>query len=135
MTNPENNVSPHYSLYTGLALGESFGVFLALLALQMLTITVVKALNMKNIKKERLFDVITHVIENINFPFPHKDWDMENQTTVEEYKQKLQEVNIEMALSFGFNIFFNVLMFIPFWWTGKNTYLISNILFCNIFCL
>ena len=64
-------------------------------------------------------DVLLHVIENINFPFPHKDWDMENQSTVDEYKQKLEEVNIEMALSFGFNIFFNVLMFIPFWWTGK----------------
>ena len=126
-TNPENNVAPHYSLYTGLALGESFGVFLALLALQMITITVVKVLNIKNIKKERLFDVFTHIIENLNFPFPYKDWDVENQSTVDEYKQKLKEVNIEMGWSFGFNIFFNVLMFMPYWWTGKD--FISNIFF------
>ena len=125
--NSTNPVPPHYSLYTGLALGESFGVFLALLAIQMLTITIVKVLNMKNIKKERMVDVITHIIENVNFPFPYKDWDVENQSTVNEYKQKLKEVNIEMGWSFGFNIFFNVLMFMPYWWTGKD--LLSNICF------
>ena len=118
-TNPESNGGPNYSLYTGLALGESFGVFLTITILQILTITIVKVLNIKNIKKERTFDVFTHILENLNFPFPYKDWDVENQSTVDEYKQKLQEVNIEMGLSFGFNIFFNVLMFVPFWWTGK----------------
>ena len=55
-TNPEKNEdngAPDYSLYTGLALGESLGVFLALLALQMFKIAIVKALNIKNIKKEK----------------------------------------------------------------------------------
>ena len=117
-TNPESNGGPNYSLYTGLALGESFGVFLTLTTLQILTITIVKVLNIKNIKKERTFDVFTHILENLNFPFPYKDWDVENQSTVDEYKQKLKEVNIEMGLSFGFNIFFNTLMLVPFWWTG-----------------
>ena len=131
-TNPEENEdngAPHYSLYTGLALGESLGVFLALLSLQMFTITIVKVLNMKNIRKERVFDVFTHVIENINFPFPYMDWDVEKQSTVDGYKQKLKEVNIEIGLTFGFNILFNVLMFIPFWWTGID--FLSN-LNCNI---
>ena len=125
--NSTNPVPPNYSLYTGLALGESFGVFLALLALQMLTITIVKVLNAKNIKKERVFDVFTQIIENLNFPFPHIDWDVEKQSTVDDYKQKLKEVNNEMAWSFGFNIFFNVLMFMPYWWTGKD--LLFNIFF------
>ena len=129
--NSTNPVPPHYSQYTGLALGESFGVFLALLALQMLTITIVKVLNAKNIKKERVFDVFTQIIENLNFPFPHIDWDVEKQSTVDDYKQKLEEVNNEMAWSFGFNIFFNVLMFIPFWWTGIN--LLFNIFFLILF--
>ena len=117
-SNPEDNGPPHYSQYTGLALGESFGVFLALLALHMFTIAVVKVLNMKNFKKERLFDVFIKIIENLNFPYPHIDWDVEKQSTVDEYKQKLEEVNTEMRWSFGFNIFFHVLMFMPFWWTG-----------------
>ena len=83
------------------------------------------------IKKERVFDVYTHIIENLNFPFPYKDWDVEKLSTVDDYKQKLKEVNIEMACSFGFNILLNVLMFIPFWWTGLK--FLSNILsICNI---
>ena len=71
-THPENNV--HYSLYTGLALGESFVVFLAITALHLLVISITKTLTVPNIKKERVFDVFTHIIENLNFPFPYKDW-------------------------------------------------------------
>jgi len=86
----------------------------------MFTIAIVKVLNMKNFKKERVFDVFTEIIENLNFPYPHTDWDVEKQSTVDEYKQKLKEVNIEMRWSFGINIFFNVLMFMPLWWTVYN---------------
>ena len=86
----------------------------------MLTITIVKVLNVKDIKKERVRVVFIHIIENLNFPFPYKDWDVDNQPTVDDYKQKLHEVNKEMAWSFGFNIIFNILMFTPFWWTGIN---------------
>ena len=75
---------------------------------------------MKNIKKERVFDVFTHIIENLAFPFPYKDWDVENQSTPDKYKQKLKEVKYEMVWTFGFSTFFNVLMFMPFWWTGVN---------------
>ena len=131
-TNPEKHIAPLYSLYTGLALGESFVVFLALTALQMVTIIIVKVLKVKHIKKERVIDVITHILENLNFPFPYKDWDVEHQSSVDDYKQKLKEVNKEMAWSFSINIFFNTLMFIPFWWTG--IILLSDILNCN-FCV
>ena len=120
-THPENNV--HYSLYTGLALGESFVVFLAITALHLLIILITKILTVPNIKKERVFDVFTHIIENLNFPFPYKDWDVDYQSTVGDYKKKLKEVNTEMAWSFGFNVIFNALMFMPFWWTGhKNNF-------------
>ena len=117
-SNPENHVAPHYSLYTGLALGESFLVFLALTVFQMLTIAIVKLLTVKNIKKERFLDVFIHIIENLNFPFPYKDWDVETQPTVEDYKKKLIEVNKEMSFCYVLNVIFNVLMLTPFWWTG-----------------
>ena len=84
----------------------------------MISITIVKVLTVKNIKKERVFDVFIHILESLNFPFPYKDWDVDNQSTVDEYKQKLNEVNKEMAWSYGLNMICNVMMFIPFWFTG-----------------
>ena len=115
-TSPENTVQ--YSLYTGLALGESFVVFLVITALHLLIISITKILTVPNIRKERKFDVFTHIIENLNFPFPYKDWDVDYQSNVDDYKKKLKEVNTEMAWSSGFNMLFNALMFTPFWWTG-----------------
>ena len=85
----------------------------------MIILTIVKWLTVKKIKKESFLDVFIHIIENLNFPFPYKDWDVDNQSTVEEYKKKLREVNIEMAWSLTVNTIFNSLMFTPFWWTGK----------------
>ena len=129
-TNPENNEAPHFRYYTGIDLGESFCVFLALSALQMFSLAIVKVLTVKNIKKERVFDVFIHILENLNFPFPYKDWDVDNQSTVDDYKKKLTEVNKEMAWSYCFNIPFNILMFTPFWWTGRIN-LIVNFVLCN----
>ena len=93
----------------------------------------VKLLTVKKIKKERFFDVFIHIIENLNFPFPYKDWDVDNQSTVEEYKKKLREVNIEMAWSFSVNIMFNALMFTPLWWTGIKIYFFVIYNYCSSF--
>ena len=106
---------PHYSLYTGLALGQVFVTFLILLAFQLIAITLVKKNKIKNVN---WFNIFVHNLESLNFPFPYKDWDVDTDLTVAEYKQKLKKVNIEMFWSFVVNIVFNVLMFVPFWWTG-----------------
>ena len=92
--------------------------FLVLMAFHWMAIALVKMMTVQNIKKENWFNIFVHNLENLNFPFPYKDWDWDTDSTVAEYKQKLREVNIQMAWSFAINIFFNVLMFIPFWWTG-----------------
>ena len=88
------------------------------MALHWMVITFVKIKTVKNIKKKHWFNILVHNLENLNFPFPYKDWDWDTDSTVAEYKQRLREVNIEMALSFAVNIVINVLMFLPFWWTG-----------------
>ena len=111
---------PPYSLYTGLPLGHTFIAFLILMVLHFIAITVVKIITAKKTKKESWFHFIVHVIENINIPFPYMDWDTENLTVV-EFKQRLREVNTEMALTYIVNLTINILMFCPFWWTGKES--------------
>ena len=88
------------------------------MALHWMAITLVKIKTVQNIKKENWFNIFVHNLENLNFPFPYKDWDWDTDSTVAEYKKKLREVNIEMALSFAVNIVINLVMFLPFWWTG-----------------
>ena len=107
---------PHYSRYTWLSLGNTFLAFLILMALQFFVIASVKIITLKT-KKKSIFNFLVHIIENINIPFPYKDWDTEK-LTVAEIKQKLREVNIEMAWTYVANFVFNILMFCPFWWTG-----------------
>ena len=117
-TDLKDHQPPLYSLYTGLTFDQTLVAFLVLMTLHCMVITLVKIMTVHHIKKENWFNVFVHNLENLNFPFPYKDWDWDRDSTVAEYKQKLREVNIEMAWSFVVSIVFNVLMFLPFWWTG-----------------
>ena len=119
--NSSDNEKPHpppYSLYTGLSLGHTFIAFLILMALQLIAITVVKLNAARNTRKKSWFNCMVHILENINIPFPYTDWDTDN-LTLAKFKQRLWEVNIEMAWTYFVNFIFNILMFCPFWWTGK----------------
>ena len=122
-TNHDKPQPPPYSLYTGLSLGHTFKVFLILMVLHLIAITVVKVNTVKKTKKESWFNFLVHVIENMNIPYPYKDWDIED-LTVAEFKQKLRGVNIEMAWTYVVNFIIHILMFCPFWWTGKKAYLL-----------
>ena len=55
-TDLEAHQPPHYSLYTGLALGQTFVTFLILMALHLVAITLVKIKTIKNIKKGNWID-------------------------------------------------------------------------------
>ena len=118
-SNHDKPQPPPYSLYTGLSLGHTFIAFLILMALQLIAITVVKTITSKKTKKKSWFNFMVHILENINIPFPYKDWDTDN-LTVDEFKQRQREVNIEMAWAYLVNFIFNILMLCPFWWTGKS---------------
>ena len=118
-TDPDDHQPPHYSLYTGLALGHTFVTFLVLMALHLISITMVKIKTVKNINKENWFNVFVHSIENLNLPFQYKDWADTDNLTVVEFKNRLREMNIEMVYSFIINIVFNMMMFVPLWWTGS----------------
>ena len=112
---------PHYSLYTGRSLGQTFVAFLVLMALQIISISVVKITTAKKAEKKKRthwFNFMVHILENLNIPFPQQDWDTDN-LIVAEYKQRVREVNLEMAWTYVVNCTFNILMFCPFWWTGN----------------
>ena len=117
-TNNNKPQPPLYSLYTRLSLGHSFAVFLTLMVLHFIAISVVKIITAKKANKESWFNFMVHVIENVNIPFPYKDWDTEN-LTVAEFKQRLREVKIEMTWTYVANFLINIVMFCPFWWTGE----------------
>ena len=117
-TDLKDHQPPNYSLYTGLDFGNTLIVFLVLSAFHFMALTLVKIKTVKNIKKENWFNIYVHNLENLNFSFPYKDWDLDTDSTVADYVKTLREVNIEMAWSYALSIVFNVLMFLPFWWTG-----------------
>ena len=123
---------PSYTLYTGLSLGNTFVAFLILMALQLIAITVIKINTAKGISKKRWFNFMVHILENINIAFPYNDWDTDN-LTVAEFKLRLREVNMEMAWTYFVNFIFNILMFSPFWWTGKHEYELSCTHFYSYF--
>ena len=112
---------PPYSVYMGLSLGHTFIAFLILMVLQLIGITVVKIITAKKTKKETWYNFMVHILENINIPFPYKDWDTDN-LTVAEFKERLKKVNMEMAWTYFVNFIFNIVMFFPFWWTGVNIF-------------
>ena len=76
---------PHYSIYTGLGLGNTFVAFIVLNVIQFITVTIVKILSVQSIKRDNWFNVFVHILENLNIPFPYKDWDTENLTLAEYF--------------------------------------------------
>ena len=116
-SDPYKHKPPHYSLYTGLSLGQTFAAFLILITFHLIAITLVKVKSLRRNEIDNWFNFTVHLLENINIPFPYKDWDTEN-LTVAGFKEKLRELNIEMAMTFVVNLVFSLLMFCPFWWTG-----------------
>ena len=52
---------PPYSLYTGLSLGQTFKAFLIVMALQLISITVVKIITARTKKKENWFNFMVHI--------------------------------------------------------------------------
>ena len=114
-----NPTAPHYSLYTGMALNMSFVVFLAGSTLQFLILWFVKNRTSAEFRKGgNFFDKFTHVLLNLNFAFPYKDWD-EGKHTIDEYKKRFQRTKIEMLTSLLANFVLSLVMLIPLLITGN----------------
>ena len=116
-----NPRAPHYSLYTGMALNMSFVVFLAISTVQFLILWLVKNRTSEEFRKGGNyfdFDKFTHVLLNLNFAFPYKDWDC-GKHSKDEYKRRFQRTKIEMLTSLLTNFVLSLVMLIPLFITGN----------------
>ena len=109
---------PSYSLYTGLSLTHTFGAFIFLLFLHFISVYCVKRWTVEGFMRKNIFNDCVHILENLNIPFPHEDWD-NKKGSVKEYREQLRKVDIEMMATFVVNSVISIVMFIPLWLTGK----------------
>ena len=118
--NPEGT-PPHYSEYTGLSLKWTFILYLVLAGAQLLTTLLVKIFTSKTfVKGKNFLCKFLHLLHSLNLAFPYEDWD-QGRFSVQEYRERHRQTNIEMAWSLCVNILFSLVMTAPLWYTGKET--------------
>ena len=84
-----------------------------LFVIQVFLIMAAKQLtNPKLFKKLHFLKMLTHCFENIWIPGPLQDWD-HGQSTLDEYKQKRTQIDIEIGVSIGVNLVMNISMLAP----------------------
>ena len=109
---------PSYSLYTGLSLTHIFAAFILLLFLHFISVYRVKRWTVEGFMRKNIFNDCVHILENLNIPFPHEDWD-NKKGSVKEYREQLRKVDKEMMATFAVNSVISIVMFLPLWLTGK----------------
>ena len=122
-------VPPPYTLYTGMSLGDSFLVFLGLLALHFFCLFLVKlcTVNWRSDRFRGIFNIIICSFENMNISRPTHDWDQKKtdkfgnpvKSTIGYYKKRYNEVKIELLISYILNWIFSFVLLVPLWYTGN----------------
>ena len=120
---------PPYTLYTGLSLGDTFMVFLGILALHFTILFIVKLCTEKwrGDGFRGLFNIMISSFENMNISRPTQDWDQKKtdkdgnqvQSTIDYYKKRFREVRNELIISYVFNWIFSFGLLIPLWYSGE----------------
>ena len=59
----------------------------------------------------------SHILENLNIPYPYKDWD-EGEDTLENRRTRYQNVNSEMAFCYFINVVISLIHLVPMLLTG-----------------
>ena len=65
-----------------------------------------------------ILDMILHVVQNSNIPFPYKDWD-EEEGTIEEHRTRFRTTLIEVISVTLVNFIFSSLLLVPLIYTGE----------------
>ena len=126
-SNPQHPKPPSYKLYTGMTLKETFATYLVIFTLHKLTLLLVKIMTSEDFaKKKNIFKKFIHLLENVNYPVPYKDWD-QGSHSVAEFKQRFKNTEREMIWSFVVTMFYTAVMFLPLVCTGLH---LSIIVFC-----
>ena len=112
-SNASNPVKPALTTFTFFNDKEILHAFWILIAVQALLIMASKRItNAKMFKKLNCLQVITHSVENIWIPGPIQDWD-HSHCTIDEYKQKRTQIDVEIGMSIFVNLVVNILMLVP----------------------
>ena len=118
-SNPQYPVPPTYSLYTLLTLQETFVTLIGLSFAQLLATFLIKLRTSKDFKEESSkTNKIIHLLENLNFASPYKDWD-DGDFTTQEFKQRARAVRKEVIGTQAIHFISTMVMLLPLWYTGK----------------
>ena len=117
-SDPQYPVPPPYSLYTLLSLQETFILLIVLSFVQLFATWVIKVSTSKDFREEPYkTNKIIHLLENLNFASPFKDWDDGDYTT-QEFKKRAQAVKKEVIGTQAIHFISTIVMLVPLWYTG-----------------
>ena len=118
-TDQDHPTPPPYSIYTLLSLQNTFTVFIFLSILQFIIILSVKILTSEDFRQEyHKINKVIHVLENINYASPFKDWDQGNHN-IDEFRKRFRLLRKEMLATFAINFLFTIVMMVPLYFCGK----------------
>ena len=123
---PDEPSPPSYREYTGFDLKHTFIMFFIIMFLHCVVMTIVKYLTSKEFKEKGAhYEKMIHVLKSINIAFPYVDWD-EGMFTIEEFRIRFRNTEVEMFCSFAVNIMFSLIMMVPIWYTGNFCPIVSQ---------
>ena len=118
-SDPQYPVPPPYTHYTILTLQETFIALVGLSFFQFITTWVIKVWNSKDFKEEPFkTNKLIHLLENLNFASPYKDWD-DGDFSIQEFKERAKAVRKEVFWTQAIHFISSFVMLIPLWYTGK----------------
>ena len=117
-TEPDNPTPTTYSTYTFLSLQNTFIALIGLSIIQFITIFAVKIWISKDFRKEcHWSNKAIHVLENLNFASPYRDWD-DGDYIIQEFKERARAVRKEMIGTQAINFLATITILVPLWFTG-----------------
>ena len=122
-SDPQHPTAPSYKLYTGINLQETFAAFFVLLIVQCMSLLLVKMKTSEEFQsKGNYFEKLLHLLENVNFPVPYRDWD-HGRHSVAEFRRRYSNTEREMIWSFVVTSLYTAVMITPLFYTGCYIYL------------
>ena len=118
----DNSTTPHtlpqYSLYTLIDLARAYILLLCLLFVHMIVMHVTKYFTSKSYKQAHFFEKFVHMIECLNIPSIHSDWDCED-GDVAQHRQRWRQAWREMVSMEIITWLSNILLVMPLMVTGQ----------------
>ena len=132
-TNQVNITRPETTVLTYFDEKQILSGFWIILAFQVMLIIVTKKMtNPRVFQCMHWMKILSHGIENIWVPAPMQDWDHIHCVTLDDYKRKRKDIQVEMGITIGLNFLVNFFMLIPMWILAYNVNIRHNLLLTTI---